>query len=191
MLKKDITFENLDGVMITETFYFNMTKIELAEMKFSMGGGFEEHMKDLAASNDASEILVALKEIIRKTVGKRLDDGVTFDKDEAYTNRFMNSGAYSELAMEMLTDSSAAVQFMRSVIPNEISQRVAKQLSEIEAKPAVVIDLPSDEAPVEQYTTAELLEMDSAKFAKLAGTDPHKMTKDHLLVAFQRRAAGR
>ncbi len=38
MLKKTMTFETYDGEMVTEDFYFNMSKAEVAELELSLEG---------------------------------------------------------------------------------------------------------------------------------------------------------
>ena len=40
MLKKTITYTDFNGKQRTETFYFNLTKAEVAEMEATVDGGF-------------------------------------------------------------------------------------------------------------------------------------------------------
>lgn len=124
MLKRTIKYENLDGEMVEKEFYFNLTKAELVEMEMSNanGGGFEESMRRIVESNDGKAIMEEFEKIIMKTVGYR--DGDDFIKTEDYRNRFKNSGAYSELFIELVTDAEAGARFINAVIPAHLAEKV-------------------------------------------------------------------
>lgn len=177
MLKKTITFANFDGEEVTEDFYFNLTKAELAEMFLSHeGGDMIEYLQDIVAAENGKEVIAAFKKIIRAAVGERSEDGKRFVKTEEITDNFMQSEAYSELFMTLLQDPNAMAEFVKGIVP-------ANMVRDIEDH-----ELPAEE---KEYSDEDLLGMSDAEFARVAGTDPKDMTKRHLQIAFQRKTTNR
>jgi hypothetical protein len=121
MLAKTITYEDLDGNSVTETYYFHFNKAELSEMAVDdEADGFAEKIKRLSVSQDKSEILRLFKDIIRLSVGYRSEDGKRFIKTEEYTEAFMSSEAWAELFYTFISDANAAVEFVRGVVPKKL-----------------------------------------------------------------------
>ena len=117
MLKKDITYPDLDGNPVTETFWFHLSKIELAEKDILTDGGYSKKLKEIIKTDKASVVYPILKEFILDAVGRRSEDGRRFDKSDDIRNDFVNSAAYETLIFEMLGDAKMASEFMNSVIP--------------------------------------------------------------------------
>jgi hypothetical protein len=121
MLAKTITYEDLDGNSVTETYYFHFNKAELAEMSVDdEAHGIAESIKNLSVSQDKSEILRLFKDIIGRSVGYKSDDGKRFIKTEEYTEAFMSSEAWAELFYTFISDANAAVEFVRGVVPKKL-----------------------------------------------------------------------
>lgn len=155
MLKKTITFKDLDGKDVTEDFYFNLSKAEIAELQFSKEGGLLEFLQTIVAKKDAGEVISTFKEIISQTVGKRSEDGRRFIKSKEITDEFLQSEAYSVLFMELLTDAEKATEFIKGMLPADLAEGITpermKELSppdgETDNRPAYVKEnrLPTDE----------------------------------------------
>lgn len=120
MLKKTITYEDFDGNKRTEDFYFNMTKAELAEMQMSERGGLQTLIKKIIEEHDNKRLISLFKEVISLAYGKKSDDGRRFIKNKELSTEFEQTGAYSELFMELCTDEKAAADFVNGIIPNDI-----------------------------------------------------------------------
>lgn len=135
MLKKTITFNDLDGNSLTEDFYFNLTKAEIAEMELSQKGGLSEHLKAIIASEDGKAIISTFKEIISMAVGRRSEDGRKFEKSQDITNNFLQTEAYSEMFMELVTNAKAASAFIVAIIPSDMSEGLEKAIAS-EEQPA-------------------------------------------------------
>ena len=120
MLKKTITFDDLDGNPVTEDFYFNLTAADLAEMEMSREGGLKEHLKKLIETNNGEVIISTFKDIIIKSVGRRSEDGRRFLKSQDITDEFLQTDAYSVMFMELVTDANAAVLFVNAVVPRSL-----------------------------------------------------------------------
>ena len=116
MLKRDITYTNLDDKEVTRTFYFNMTEAELVELETSFGNvGLVESMNRIVEAEDVETMMKEFKRIIFMTYGVR--DGDDFMKTPEQNSRFEGSGAYSALLMEFLTVEGALVTFIQGVMP--------------------------------------------------------------------------
>lgn len=179
MLKKAITYLNFDDEEVTEYFYFNLTMAELVEMEAEHNGGFEDHLRQITADEDGKQIINTVKMLLRKAIGLRSDDNKRFLKNDAIAEDFFATAAYSAMFVELCTSAEKLVEFAKGCFPKEFSAKVDEVLAKAEA---------GVESP-KTYTTAELVAMPHDEFARVAGTDPSKMTKDHLIIAMQRRNA--
>lgn len=122
MLKKAITYVNWNDEKVTEEFYFNLSKAELAEMEMTHKGGLEAHLKEIVEAENAKEVLGFLKLIVHKAVGKRSEDGRKFIKNDDIRSDLFDTGAYDELFMELMTDENEAARFIVGIIPKTENQ---------------------------------------------------------------------
>jgi hypothetical protein len=139
VLKRDITFEDLDGNQVTDTFYFNLNKLELVEIEAETGG-LSEMLTQIVKENDISAIVETFKKIILLAYGERSADGRTFRKNQQLRDDFANTDAFSELFIELATNADKAVEFIRGIVPSTISVEVnpaqppARTLTKVEAE---------------------------------------------------------
>jgi hypothetical protein len=125
MLKKTLTYTNIDGAKVTEDFYFNMTKAELMEMELSAeDGGFKEHLERIVKSGKGKDIIAAFKEILKAAYGER-KDGRFVKSPEAF-DAFAASEAYSDLFFELVTDAKKSAEFINAIMPAELLAEVEK-----------------------------------------------------------------
>lgn len=130
MLKKTITFNDLDGNPVTEDFYFNLTKAELAEMELSEKGGLTAHLKRVIAATEdgeGSQIIATFKDIIMRAVGRRSEDGRRFVKNQDIRDDFLQTEAYSEMFMELCTNATAASDFVKAILPSGMAEELEAQ----------------------------------------------------------------
>lgn len=120
MLKKTIEFEDLDGNKVSEDFYFNLNKAELAEMELSQDGGLQAYLTRLIKSNDGGDIIKTFKDILMASVGKRSEDNRRFIKNDEVRAEFEQSDAYSTLFMELVTDADASADFIKAIVPKDL-----------------------------------------------------------------------
>lgn len=117
MLIKPITYTDYDGVERTENFMFNLTKAELAELNLTTEGGLQAVIQKIVDSRDIPEITKWFKRIIMMAYGERSADGRRFIKSQELTEEFLQTEAYSELFIELITDEKAAAAFINGIIP--------------------------------------------------------------------------
>lgn len=136
MFKKVIKFEDFNGTQREETFYFNLSKAELMEMELSTQAGVEEMIRMLIATKDNAKIMQIFKDLILRSYGIKSEDGTRFIKTKELRDAFEQSNAYSELFMEMITNSDVQAAFINGVIsgvnaPNMSEEDAIAKLKEL------------------------------------------------------------
>lgn len=183
MLKKTITYKDLEGNEVVDDFYFNLSKAELIEMELEQDGGFEDYLKKLIKTKDGAKIIAAFKFIVLKSYGVKSEDGKRFIKNEQLREEFQQTDAYSQLFMELALDADAAAKFINGVVPSDLAEEVAKSANAITTQ-----ELPEEkEKEFKDYSDEELLEMDQDDFLKLVGDNPRAWNPDQLRIAYQRK----
>lgn len=117
MLTKSITYTDYDGVERTENFMFNITKAELAELNLTTEGGLQAVIQKIIDSRDIPEITKWFKRIITMAYGEKSADGRRFVKSEKLTEEFLQTEAYSELFVNLLSSEEEAAAFINGIIP--------------------------------------------------------------------------
>lgn len=174
MLKKTITFHNLDGQPISEDFYFHLNKAEIAEMELSQKGGLSGYVDQIVKSEDAPTLIKLFKELILKTVGRRSEDGRRFIKNQDIIDDFTQTEAYSELFMELSTNHESAIAFMKGVLPAGMESQVEASAKTEDVK------LPDDQIPA--WIKEERLPTDA---------EMREATPEQLRIAYARKIAVR
>lgn len=125
MLTKTIKYTDYNGVEREETFLFNLTKAELMEMELGTTGGLTEMIQKIIETQDSPSIIKIFKDIILKSYGEKSLDGKRFikinDSGVPLSNAFSQTEAYSQLFMELATDSKAAAAFINGIVPSDMN----------------------------------------------------------------------
>lgn len=149
MLKKTITYTSLfTDEPVTDDYYFHISKADLVEMEMEehkdeytpKGGGekltgMQAKLQRVIDSQDGKAIIAELKDIIRRSYGKR--DGDRFLKSRERSEDFLASEAGSELLFEICTNAETAAEFINGIIPNNLEQitaEVKREAAALEAK---------------------------------------------------------
>ena len=124
MLSKNIKYTDYNGVEREETFLFNLSKAELMEMEMGTTGGLTETIQKIVETQDTPSIIKVFKDLILKAYGEKSLDGKRFikvdDNGRPLSVAFSQTEAYSSLFMELATDSKAATEFIKGIIPSDI-----------------------------------------------------------------------
>ena len=152
MLKKDITYENLDEEMVTKTFYFRITKSDLIKMDAVFKGGFSGMIEEMIAAEDVEQLIKVIDKFIALAVGERRGD--QFVKNEEITGAFMNTNAYDEFFVELATDENAIANFIKGVMPKEFAGQIDQAIIErqkgekkVETASAPALETPASDTP--------------------------------------------
>lgn len=127
MLKKVIKYTDYNGVEREEEKYFNFNKAELMEMELTTVGGLSGLIDKIINTKDYPSLVKMFKGLILDSYGEKSADGVQFEKSESIRKRFEQSEAYSELFMELATNSESAANFIKGIIPKDLRDQVEKE----------------------------------------------------------------
>lgn len=131
MLTKTIKYTNYDGVEMEEKFYFNISKAELTELQLNTPGGYGAYIERIVAAKDVPTLSQLFKDLILMSYGEKSADGKRFLKRAPDGHRladdFVQTEAYSELYMELVTDDKAAAAFVNGIIPQGLDQKAIVQ----------------------------------------------------------------
>lgn len=127
MLPKKIKSIDFDGNEREETYYFNITEAEMADMALSKDGGLEVYITRIIESKSVPELKELFKFFIDKSYGVKSDDGKYHRKSPELLADFKATQAYSELIMELLSDTQNAIDFINGIIPTKMRETAKAQ----------------------------------------------------------------
>lgn len=111
------TYTDYNGTERTEKFYFNFSQAELMEMELTTEGGLKEKLEKIVKAKDRTLLASYFKQIILDSYGEKTDDGRRFVKSKELSEAFSQTEAYSNLYMELVTNTDKAVAFINGVMP--------------------------------------------------------------------------
>lgn len=124
MYTRTFKFDDWNGNPREETWNFHLSDAELTEWELSTSGGLTNYIQQIQETQDVPKLIALYKELIMKTVGKKDADGRRFHKSEELTKEFMETGAYSELYMELATQADAGAKFINALISDKLRAAV-------------------------------------------------------------------
>jgi hypothetical protein len=127
MLKRTITYENFNGVTVTEEHNFNLSQSELMELEAEYDGGLGDALTKIVNANDTKGLIREMKRIILMSYGIKSADGSTFEKSDDLRKKFAQSPAYDSLFMELATSENAAVDFIQGIVPKALRTAILEQ----------------------------------------------------------------
>jgi len=120
-----MTYTDYNGETRKEDFYFNMTRAEVTEMELSIEGGLSDMIKRVTEAKDVPTIMKIFKDLVLRAYGQKSPDGKRFIKSKELSEEFAQTEAYSDLFMELATDSTAAAAFVNGIMPQNIEAKSA------------------------------------------------------------------
>lgn len=199
MLRKPITYTNIDGVEVTEDYYFHLTKAELIKLEVGTEGGLQAHLQNVVKTNNASKILELFEWVLSKAYGKRTEGGKFAKRPEDWAE-FVSSEAYSNLFMELITNGAYAAQFIKAIVPADIGDSVeadtssdaelGKMLEQLSGG-ETVIDLPAVDQKSQELTAVdEEVPAWYRERREPTQAELQAMGKDEMLLAFKTKQQG-
>ena len=130
MLKKTITYTDYDGMERTEDFWFNLSKTELTKLDAELPGGVLGVLRKIIDKKDRKALVDFIETLILRSYGEKTLDGKRFVKTPEMAEEFMQTPAYDELFMSILSDTDNQTSFINGVIP----QSMAKEIEQTDKK---------------------------------------------------------
>ena len=121
MYVQKIKYMDYNEMERNETFYFNFTKAEVVEMEYSVSGGLTAVLNQISETKDFPKLIAIFKDLILKAYGEKSPDGRRFIKSKELSDEFSQTEAYSELYIKLASDTDAALEFIRGIMPGDIS----------------------------------------------------------------------
>jgi hypothetical protein len=147
MLKRDITYEDFNGETVTDTFYFNLTKTEIIQLQFGYEGGLEAAIRKIIEAEDGKSLIEEFQKIVLAAYGVKSDDGKRFIKSEQLREEFSQTAAYDALFMDLATNEDSAADFVKGVVPKDLTAELEKLGAQPQPAPSNVVDVPLPPAP--------------------------------------------
>lgn len=122
MLKKTISYTDYNGVDHTEDFYFNLTKVECAEIEYGLipGSNLSDSINVLINSNDMATVISTIKKIVLMAYGEKSADGKRFVKNDEIREAFEQSPVFEIVYWELITEPTKAADFIAGILPSSI-----------------------------------------------------------------------
>lgn len=178
MLEKPITYTDFNGVERTDTFFFHLSESALTGIVMGVLGfdapaevNVNEVLQAIVARGNANEIISTFEDIIRKSVGQKSADGIRFIQTDDIVDRFMQSNAFQELYLMLLQSDEFRQEFFTGILPAKLAAKAVQARNQ-----------------PREYSRDELLRMDEREFRNVVGPEKD-MSRDHLLIAMQRKNA--
>lgn len=135
MLKQTVSYTDFNDQDCTETLYFNLTKVELAENLHLIKPleELQERFSGPARDVDSEDIRVIMdmvKHFMKLSYGVRSADGKRFAKSEELWTEFTQTAAYDEFLFSLFENPSRTVSFLVGIIPPELRAQAQQIASE-------------------------------------------------------------
>lgn len=134
MLKKTITYTDLNGAETTEDYYFHINKGEMMRMQLSEGMALDVKIDRLIQTRDYKEIVATIESFIDLSYGVRSENGKSFIKNPKQLELFKSSEAYSELVWTLYTDEDEMREFIFGIFPSNLKEVTEETLKKLEEK---------------------------------------------------------
>ncbi len=148
MFKKSMTFDDLEGNEVTQVFYFNYNKMEIAELlefgciqKYADPNRtytpLEKQLEILTLSPEETGLTEAentrrayeiFQDLILDAYGVKEADNVTFTKNAALREGWANHVAFVELIFEFIANPQLAATFIESCLPSKMVAAAKDQM---------------------------------------------------------------
>lgn len=177
MFKKTMTFDNLDGEEVKQTFYFHYSKKEVAELlefgaiqKTAKPGKtylpLEQALKVLGTPTEESglsqvdnnrQAYEIFQDLILDAYGEKGADNVTFVKNERTRSYWESHVAFVEMIFEFLENPDLAAQFIESCLPPKlVAAAKAEEANNKRLTSADIHDLSAEAARRQQDPTTRI-----------------------------------
>lgn len=125
MIRREITYVDFDGEEKTDVVYFHLTKAEILEFNLSYKGGLSAFLEDMVKERDMSKLVEYFKKLILFSYAEKTATGRLIKNDEI-RDAFKCTEAYSQLFMELATNTQAGIDFVNGIVPTELQKEIAE-----------------------------------------------------------------
>ena len=133
MYVEKIKFTDFEGNPGVKTIYFNLNKMEVVNIQWSVPGGIKQLFEKIVEEQDIQKILLWMEEILSKAYGIKSDDGKRFMKPADGWLEFKEGPAYDDWMFDVIRNPNKAAAIMRAIMPAIEAMEAAptKDVSEV------------------------------------------------------------
>lgn len=103
---------------------FHLNKQEVLDWAMQDGNAsFDQVIIRIMEKQNTKDMMDAFTDLIARSYGEKTEDG-RFEKDDEIYKRFKSSAAYPEFYMMIATDESKALEFLKGIMPKDISDEL-------------------------------------------------------------------
>lgn len=176
MLKKTVTYTDIDEKPVTKDLYFNLRKSDvLGELalidRFEKFKAIVDEEPRELTTPEKQEMVDLIKAFARLAYGVRTETGGHRKTEEIWQD-FLDSEAWDIFFWELFENPEAFQRWMTGVLPQDLRDEARKQIEEMKGQEAlpfgesnVTPSAPPVEKPLDQLTPDEL----RARLAELEG----------------------
>ncbi len=131
MYERTFELETFNGEKVKKKFYFQLNKAETIKwLTTNEGCTLDKLLEQLVRADRGRDIIDHFDKLIYLSCGEPSADGLRFIKTEEAKNRFMETDAYSQLFMELVSDAKAAGDFIAKILPGDITKDINQILKD-------------------------------------------------------------
>lgn len=124
MVKKTLTYTDVNGEEVTRDFYFNLSKMEFRDIDRKIPGGLQAKIDQIQVEKDENKLIDLLNILILESYGENVDG--RFVKEDAYGRRlnsyFKVSDAWDVLFMNLVQNEDELSSFLTGIVPKDVSK---------------------------------------------------------------------
>jgi hypothetical protein len=182
MLKKTITYTDLNDIEHAQELYFHLSKLELIAFSSSLER-WRKQMMEVTKTMDFGAAVQVYREIVKSAIGLRSEDGSRFISTPEVKDDLMKSPAVDEMIYLFVMKPQEGFEFFENLMPKDVQERF-RTAAQSDPDLAALLDtaapeLEQDNRPAWEKegrmpTTAEFKRLDpeerKAVYAKTFGT---------------------
>lgn len=179
MKKEIIVSVDFNNNTIKEDHYFNLTELELLDLKKCVPEGLDQYIIKAQETENSEQILNVIKILVDASYGIKSEDGKRHMKSDAILESFKQSSAYSTFVMELLSDDVRFNNFVLGVLPGKVLAMV-KQQEAIASNTTITGAGTVIELPVQEPQTVEQNQpITPVQFAQYVESHPELYNANH------------
>lgn len=146
MYKKTIKYEDFNGVVRNEDFYFYLSKTQLTKLNSRIEGGIQDKFERIVNKLDVKQLVETVEDLILSAYGEKSEDGKRFIQTPEVRQSFEQTNAYDQLFMELINSPDGLADFIKKVLPQDLQIKIEEEqkkgnIPEIVPGEAKVIDV--------------------------------------------------
>lgn len=127
MFRKIVDYKDFDGNQRKEEFLFHLTKADITKMLLvDKDLTLDKILLKIAKERDQKKAGEFFDNLIRKSYGKKSEDGRRFVRNEEILDDFLSTEAYSIIYTEIISNAEKAAEFVNGIMPNEVIDDISE-----------------------------------------------------------------